>query len=55
MNWLADDLTGESVYFTAPSWAAAEDICRDNDWTLVGEYIESQPGPLWLTHGETLQ
>lgn len=52
-TYLFDDRDGLSVYLNAESWAVAERLARDNGLQLVGEYVESHPGPLWLTEGET--
>lgn len=47
--------TGESVFIPCGSWDEAELAADEHDLELVGEYVETQPGPLWLTHGETKQ
>ena len=54
-TFLFDDALGQSMYIECVDWPAAEQFARDNGLELIGEYIESQPGPLWLTEGETLQ
>jgi len=54
-TWLCDDWAGVSVFIEAPNWDAAQDAADEEGLTLIGEYVETQPGPLWLTEGETLQ
>lgn len=53
--FLCDDEFGQSCWVNADTWEEAQEYCDQEGWTLIGEYIESQPGPLWLTEGETMQ
>ena len=52
-TWLCDcNWSGETRFVWAPNWAEASRICEEEDYTLVGEYVETQPGPDWLIDEE---
>ena len=54
MTFIADDRNGHTVYVNAPTWTVAEQMCRRDDFTLVGEY-QGQVACDFPTEGDTIQ
>ena len=46
---------GDFHYEELPGWEEAEQFAKDNFMELLGEHVGTEPGPLWLTEGDTLQ
>ena len=55
ITFLCDDRDLKSCFINAETWEEAEEIALEHDYTLIGEYVETLPGPFWLTYGETMQ
>lgn len=46
---------GDFAYADLPSWEEAEALAAEEGWELLGIRVGSEPGPDWLTEGETIQ
>jgi hypothetical protein len=56
MMFLLDNPQGQSRHLEFTGWEAAEGFASRFGWTLVGEFVEEQPGPDWLMDTpETMQ
>lgn len=55
ITFLCDDEFGQSCYINAETWEDAQEVADEEGFDLIGEYVETLPGPMWLTYGETMQ
>ena len=46
---------GDFHYEKLEGWYEAEEFARQNNMELLGVHVSTEPGPLWLTVGETKQ